>query len=98
VPELKKDFPALDVDGVCHFAPTGNLGFGVNPRLGVEGRVSFDDHGSLGNDETRRSPLGVVFRHEFAWHMLGFGPAACEWRHEDAVGHFESAKLEGLEK
>ena len=84
--------------GICHFAPTGNLGFGVNSWLRIKGRVSFDDHGGLCNDKARRSSLSVVFRHEFAWHMPGFGPATRERCHEDAVGHFESAKLERLEE
>ena len=98
VPELEKDFSALGVNGVGHFAPTGNLGLGVNSWLGIKGRVSFDHHGGLGNDEARRSPLSVVFRHEFARNMLGFSPATREWRHEDAIGHFKSAELERLEK
>ena len=98
VPELEKDFPALGMHGICHFAPTGNLGFGVNSGLGVKGRVPFDDHGGLRDDKASGSSLGVVFRHEVAWHMPGFGPATRERCHEDAVGHFESAKLERLEE
>ena len=98
VPELEKDFSALGVDGISHFTPTGNLGFGVNSWLGIEGRISLHHHRGLGNDQARRSSLGIVFRHELRRHMASFGTATREWRHEDAVGDFESAELKGLEE
>jgi hypothetical protein len=98
MPDLKKNPPALGVNGVSDPAPTRDLGLIVNSRLGVEGRVALHRHRRLRDDQPRRGALGVVFRHERSRHMPGLRAAAGERSHEDSVGQFQRAEAEFFKK
>ena len=98
MPNLQKDSSSGPVHRVGHRFPPRNLRRRVNSRLRIKGRVSFHRHGGLGNDQSRRGPLRVVFRHKLSRHMLRFGPASGEGSHEQAVGQFHRTHAQRFEQ
>jgi len=54
-------------------------------------------HRGLRQNEPRGSALSVILGHQPIGNAAGAGTAACERRHDDAVGKLEIAELEGFE-
>jgi len=73
VPELCEDSSASSVNGVSYFSPIPDvLGSPQISRIGPA-TACYGDGGCLGDDETRRSTLGVVLNHQFRRHVIAHG-------------------------
>ena len=94
VHQLQHDASAGGMHRVGHLFPARDLGRGVDAGLVPEGGVALHRHRRLGDQQAGAGALGVVGGHQFARHMAGFGAAARERGHQDAVGQGELAGLQ----
>ena len=94
VPDLQHDAPAGGMHRVGDLLPAGDLGLGVDAGLVPEGGVALHRHRRLGDQQAGAGALGVVGGHQLAGHVAGFGAAARERGHQDAVGQGELAGLQ----
>jgi hypothetical protein len=99
VPELKEDSPACSVHALDDRAPA--LDLLVGPDAGgvritdARGR----DRGRLGKDEAGGRALHIIVAHQRVRNAARTGRSvARQRRHEDAVGNFQIANLEGVEQ
>jgi len=98
MPNLQKDSSSGPVHCLGHRFPPRNLRRRVNSRLRIKGRVSLHGHRRLGNDQSRRGSLRVVFRHKLSRHMLRLSPASGEGSHEQTIRHFYCADAQRFEQ
>lgn len=74
VPQLNKDEAALSVDGICHLAPSLQLGLGEYTGDAGVGASIKADVGGLGNLETAGAgAVTVVLGNARAWNMNAAG-------------------------
>ena len=98
VPQLEEDPSATGMDGVRCQPPAFRHGVGIDPGR-IEPAVGLlGDSGRLGDDETGRTTLGVVFGHQGVGSPRRAGTRTGERRHHDAVGKREIAELKRLEE
>ena len=86
MPKLKEDHPALFMHGVRRVLPPFGHLVGVDARRLVPAVGLLGDRGRLGDEQTRRAALGVVFGHQAVRQARGPGPAAGHGGQDDTVG------------
>jgi hypothetical protein len=98
VPDLQENTSARAMHRIRHRLPSRHLRLVVNARLGIKRRIPLHGHRRLGNDQSCRGPLRIVFRHQLTRHMPLLRAAPGEGSHEHAVGHLHRAHAQRLEK
>ncbi|MNX91767.1 hypothetical protein D3C86_1238730 [compost metagenome] len=98
VPELQEDATALGVDSLGHLAPAFDLGGVINAGRVLVSLALLRDLGRLGDDQTGRGALAIVFDRQIAGHEAGLRAVARQRRHDDPVGQGDGAEGVGLEQ
>ena len=86
---------------LCDGLPAFDLRVGVNAGCGHVAFAYRRDLRAFADDEARATALAVVVHiHGATGNVaMGFiGATACEWGHDDAVGHLDVTDECGLEK
>ena len=92
VPKLRNDASAGGMHGVCDQAPSAHLiRAPQSGGIGIAKAVSTD-RGRFRDDQSGRSPLGIVFGLQRGRHVIDRPSAhAGERRHDDAIGQIQIA-------
>jgi hypothetical protein len=97
MPELDEDLAVLRMHGIGDLLPAGDLCVAVNPR-GLDITLALRrDLRRLADDQAGARPLSIISCHQWRRHIAGTRTAACQWRHDDAVGEPETAEPIGQE-
>ena len=98
MPKLKEDHPALFMHGVRRVLPPFGHLVGVDARRLVPAVGLLGDRGRLGDEQTRRAALGVVFGHQAVRQASGPGPRAGQRRQDNPVRQSQVVQMEGLKE
>ena len=98
MPKLEEDHPALFMHGVGGVLPAFGHLVGVDARRLVPAVGLLGDRGRLGDEQARRTPLGVVFGHQAVRQASGPGPGTGHGGQDDPVRHGQVVQTEGLKE
>ena len=98
MPKLEEDHPALFMHGVGGVLPPFGHLVGVDARRLVPAVGLLGDRGGLGDEQARRTALGVVFGHQAVRQASGPGPAAGHGGQDDPVRQGQVVQTEGLKE
>ena len=99
MPQLRRDQPALTVDGFDHLAPAIERGTKEMRHIGIIGGAGALHRGAFGDDQAHAAggALAVIFGNIRAG-LAGRREAARHWRHHDAIGEGEALERERAEE
>ena len=98
MPELQHDLAALGVDRVGYLPPALYL-LGRPNTGGVRVADAHRcDRGGFADDQACVGPLGVVLDNQVTRHAARLSAATGQRGHDDAVGQFQFANLDRVEK
>lgn len=98
MPELQHNLAALGMHGVGNLLPALHL-FGGPDARGVRVADAHGRHrGGFADDQAGAGALAVVLDHKLTGHAARFCAAAGQGRHDDAIGQFQVADLDGVEE
>ena len=98
MPKLEEDHPALGMHGVGGVLPPFGHLVGVDARRLVPAVGLLGDRGRLGDEQARRTPLGVVFGHQAVRQASGPGPGTGHGRQDDPVRQGQVVQTVGLQE
>ena len=98
MPKLEEDYRAFFMHGVCGALPP----FGHLVRIDAWQFVPtvrlLGNCGPLGDEQTRRTALGVVLGHHMVREASGTGPGAGHGGQDDPVRQIHAMQTEGLKE
>ena len=98
MPKLEEDHAALFMNGVGGVLPPFGHLVRVDARRLVPAVRLLGDRGGLGDEQARRTALGVVFGHQAVREPSGPGPAAGHGGQDDPIRQGQIAQAEGLKE
>ena len=98
MPKLEEDHAALFMHGVGGVLPAFGHLVGVDARRLVPAVGLLGDRGRLGDEQARRTALGVVFGHQAVRQASGPGPATGHGGQDDPVRQGQVVQTEGLKE
>ena len=98
VPKLEEDHAALFMHGVGGVLPPFGHLVRVDARRLVPAVGLLGDRGRLGDEQARRTALGVVFGHQAVREASGPGPGAGHGGQDDPVRQGQVVQTEGLKE
>ena len=98
MPKLEEDHPALFMHGVGGVLPPFGHLVGVDARRLAPAVGLLGDRGRLGDEQARRTALGVVFGHQAVRQASGPGPGTGHGRQDDPVRQGQVVQTEGLKE
>src|ERR1700733_3332837 len=97
VSNLQKYSSLFGVNSVRYEAPSFDLILRINPRCAWVALSLMTYRCALGDYETRRGTLCVVFRIQCRRNVPGACPHSCQGRHDDPVWHLDGPELQWSE-
>ena len=98
MPQLQEDFSAALMHRLRNRLPASDLLRAMNTRrLGIALPVGRD-LGRLRDDQAGAGALAVITRHQGVGHVARGSAAACQRRHQDAIGYRQGAEHGGGEQ